>query len=99
MEVEPGLIDLLRENVYNPFVSVIPVSEDGQVTGIRLGALRPDSLLGCLRLENGDLIRTINGIAATSPENVISAIDVSGNEVKIGLDRRKERLLLTFVIH
>lgn len=46
---------------------VVPAFVDGRAVGFRLFAVKPDSLLTRLGLQNGDLIERINGLELTSP--------------------------------
>jgi general secretion pathway protein C len=43
------------------------------VIGIRLVGVRPDSVLGALGLEPGDVLRSVNGFELTSPERMFDA--------------------------
>jgi general secretion pathway protein C len=50
-----------------------PESENGKVVGIRLSAIRKDSVLSALGLEDGDRLQTINGFDITIPEKALEA--------------------------
>jgi general secretion pathway protein C len=52
---------------------IIPETKDGQVVGVRLFGIRPDTLLGSIGLQNGDRLETINGFAMSSPEKALEA--------------------------
>jgi general secretion pathway protein C len=52
---------------------VVPHEENGQVVGVKLYGIRRNSLLGKLGLQNGDLLRTINGFAMSSPDTALEA--------------------------
>jgi hypothetical protein len=47
-------------------VRLVPETRSGRVVGARLFGIRPGSLLSALGFQNGDLIRRVNGQAATS---------------------------------
>jgi general secretion pathway protein C len=52
---------------------VVPHEENGQVIGVKLYGIRRNSLLGKLGLQNGDLLRTINGFEMSSPDTALEA--------------------------
>jgi general secretion pathway protein C len=52
---------------------IIPETKDGQVVGVRLFGIRPDTLLGSLGIQNGDRLETINGFSMSSPEKALEA--------------------------
>jgi general secretion pathway protein C len=52
---------------------VVPHEENGQVVGVKLYGIRRNSLLGKLGLQNGDLLRTINGFEMSSPDTALEA--------------------------
>ena len=52
---------------------IVPHEENGQVVGVKLYGIRRNSLLGKLGLQNGDLLRTINGFDMASPDTALEA--------------------------
>lgn len=52
---------------------VIPHEEDGRVVGVKIYGIRRSSLLGRLGIQNGDMLRTINGYNLTEPNSVLEA--------------------------
>lgn len=52
---------------------VVPHEQDGQVVGVKLYGIRRKSLFGQLGLQNGDLLRTINGHSVGSPDSALEA--------------------------
>jgi general secretion pathway protein C len=52
---------------------IVPEQENGKVIGIRLLNIRPDTLLGKLGMQQGDMLKTINGFDMTSPEKALEA--------------------------
>jgi general secretion pathway protein C len=52
---------------------IVPHEENGQVVGVKLYGIRRNSLLGKLGLQNGDLLRTINGFEMSSPDTALEA--------------------------
>jgi general secretion pathway protein C len=52
---------------------IVPHEQDGKVVGVKLYGIRRKSLLGALGLQNGDLLRTINGFDMASPDTALEA--------------------------
>lgn len=52
---------------------VIPHEEGGRVVGVKLYGIRRSSLLGRLGIQNGDMLRTINGYDMTAPDSALEA--------------------------
>lgn len=52
---------------------VSPAVDNGRPSGFRLAGIRDGSLVTKIGLQNGDVIQSINGLALTSPDNVLDA--------------------------
>ena len=52
---------------------VVPHEQNGEVVGVKLYGIRRKSLFGQLGLQNGDLLRTINGHNMGSPDSALEA--------------------------
>lgn len=52
---------------------IVPVVEDGRVTGMKIAAVRPGSLLAELGLRAGDTIKSVNGFEIGSAEQGLEA--------------------------
>jgi len=52
---------------------IIPHEQGGRVVGVKMYGIRRNSLLGHLGLQNGDMLRTINGFDMTSPDSALEA--------------------------
>jgi len=74
-QVDRGVVDKILENQAALMASarIVPEQKDGQVVGIRMFGIRPDTLLGTLGFENGDRLETINGFNMSSPEKALEA--------------------------
>lgn len=79
---------------------VIPHEEDGRVVGVKLYGIRRTSLLGRLGLQNGDMLRTINGFDMTSPDSALEAYARLRNSsnITVALNRRGKPLTVEHVI-
>lgn len=51
----------------------MPAMENGQVVGFKLAAIRQGSLYTKIGLQNGDVLRRINGLTLDSPEKALEA--------------------------
>lgn len=73
--VQRGLIDKVLANQAELMRSarVVPHEENGRVVGVKLYGIRRSSLLGKLGLQNGDLLRTVNGFDMSSPDTALEA--------------------------
>jgi general secretion pathway protein C len=74
-QVERGLLDQV---LGNPMAlakqgRVLPVIEDGKAQGFRVTGVHKDSVFTKIGLQNGDVIRSINGMDLTSPDKVLDA--------------------------
>lgn len=52
---------------------VIPYEENGKVVGVKVYGIRRAALLGKLGIQNGDILRTINGFDLSSPDSALEA--------------------------
>ncbi len=51
----------------------VPSVKDGAIQGLKLFAIRPDSFFARLGFQNGDLLRTVNGMPMATPEQALAA--------------------------
>jgi general secretion pathway protein C len=54
-------------------IRVVPEQRHGEVVGIRLFGIRPDSLLSGVGLQNGDRLETVNGLSVATAESALLA--------------------------
>ncbi|MFI5297427.1 MAG: type II secretion system protein GspC [Polyangiales bacterium] len=73
--IDRNVVDKIIENQAELMKTarIVPEQENGKVTGIRLLNIRPDTLLGVLGLQAGDMLKSINGFDMTSPEKALEA--------------------------
>jgi general secretion pathway protein C len=69
---------------------VIPFEENGRVVGVKVYGIRRNALLGKLGIQNGDVLRTINGFDLSSPDTALEAYTKlrETNEFSIAMMRR-----------
>ncbi len=79
---------------------IVPHEENGSVVGVKLYGIRRNSLLGKLGLQNGDLLRTINGFDMASPDSALEAYSRlrSANNLSVAVVRRGRPMSLDYDI-
>lgn len=79
---------------------VIPHEEGGRVAGVKLYGIRRSSLLGRLGIQNGDMLRTINGYDMTSPDTALEAYArlQNADRITINLARRGSDMTIDYQI-
>lgn len=95
-----GLWDELADDpsVLVDGVRLVPALRQGGFSGFRLEALSPTDPLHWLGFENGDLLDAIDGVAITSPDQVLAALVRvrAVRAVEIGVQRRGRHGTLRF---
>ncbi len=73
--IQRSLVDQILENQAELMrtARIIPHEEGGRVVGVKVYGIRRNSLLGRLGVQNGDMLRTINGYDMTSPDSALEA--------------------------
>ncbi|MEO6950742.1 MAG: hypothetical protein ABI321_02935 [Polyangia bacterium] len=81
-------------------VRLVPIQMDGAPSGFKLYAIRPASIFGRLGLQNGDLVRAINGRPFKSADDalLLYASLRRASELKIDIERASGRSSLTWRI-
>jgi len=80
---------------------VIPHEEDGHVVGVKIYGIRRSSLLGHLGIQNGDMLRTLNGYDLTDPTAVLDAYGRlrTSDSLSISMVRRGSPVTVDYAIH
>jgi general secretion pathway protein C len=80
---------------------VIPHEEDGHVVGVKIYGIRRSSLLGHLGIQNGDMLRTLNGYDLTDPTAVLDAYGRlrTADSLSISMVRRGAPVTVDYAIH
>ena len=80
---------------------VIPHEEDGHVVGVKIYGIRRSSLLGHLGIQNGDMLRTLNGYDLTNPTAVLDAYSRlrTADQLSISMVRRGQPVTVDYAIH
>jgi len=100
--VQRSFVDKLLSNQAEIMRSarIVPHEENGQVVGVKLYGIRRNSLLGKLGMQNGDLLRTINGYDMASPDSALEAYAKlrSAANLSVAVTRRGQPLALEYNI-
>ena len=80
--------------------ATLPIQIDGAPSGFKLYAIRPASIFGRLGLQNGDLVRTVNGRPFKSADDALAlyASLRRASDVKVDIERASGRGSLTWRI-
>jgi len=70
-----SLVDKLLENqsALMRAARITPMKEGDRVSGVKLSAIRPNTLLSMIGMKNGDVMRTINGYDMSDPSAALQA--------------------------
>lgn len=81
-------------------IRVVPNFTDGQPDGFKVFAIRPGSLFAKIGLQNGDVVKRINGLDIQGPEEAFEAYQRLKDEtnIQIDLSRRGENATFTYEI-
>lgn len=79
---------------------VIPHEVDGRVVGVKIYGIRRSSLLGRLGIQNGDMLRTINGFDLSAPDSVLEAYTRlrTADRLSLTLERRGQSTSMDYQI-
>lgn len=94
------LLDRFLANPQDHRVRIVPAVENGNATGFKLFAIRPDSVPARLGLLNGDTVHAVNG---TSIVTVDTAMEVftklrDASRIELGITRRGKSVVLVIDI-
>ena len=100
--IQRSLVDRLLQNqaAVMRMARVIPHEEGGRVVGVKLYGIRRSSLLGRLGIQNGDMLRTINGYDMSSPDSALEAYARlrSAERITLNLNRRGQDQTIDYQI-
>lgn len=100
--VQRSLINTILDNqdIAMRQARVMPHEENNEVVGFKVYGIRRDSLFGKLGLENGDLVRAINGIPMTGADKALQAYGRlrMADQIAVTITRRGQDLTLNYSI-
>jgi general secretion pathway protein C len=79
---------------------IVPAFKDGQSEGFKLFSIRPDSIYTKIGVQNGDVIKRINGYDLNSPEKALEIYSKlkEASRIDIEIDRNGTSLSKTYTI-
>jgi general secretion pathway protein C len=99
-EVPRAEIDKTMSNLNDVAMQarIVPAFKDGQAQGFKLFSIRPDSLYTKIGIQNGDVIRRINGYDLNSPEKALEIYTKlkDTSRIDIELDRNGQPVRKTY---
>ena len=77
---------------------IVPAFKDGVATGFKLFSIRPDSIYSKIGIQNGDVIRRINGFEINSPDKALEAYAKlkEASHIEIEIDRNGSPLTKSY---
>lgn len=100
--VQRGFLDEVMRNQAEIMrtARVIPHEENGRVVGVKMYGIRRNSVLGRLGVQNGDMLRTMNGFDLSSPDTALEAYTrLSGADaLSLSVVRRGQPLTIDYTI-
>ncbi|MGC4113954.1 MAG: type II secretion system protein GspC [Myxococcales bacterium] len=77
---------------------IVPAFKDGVSTGFKLFSIRPDSLYTKIGIQNGDIVRRINGFEINSPDKALEVYTKlkESNRIEIEVDRNGSAVRKTY---
>ena len=81
-------------------IRVVPNFTDGQPDGFKIFAIRPGSLFAKIGLQNGDVLKRVNGVEIQGPEQAFEAYQRLKDETSIQIDlvRRNENKTFSYEV-
>jgi general secretion pathway protein C len=99
-EVPRGEIDKTLSNLNDVAMQarIVPAFKDGVAQGFKLFSIRPDSIYSKIGVQNGDVIKRINGYDLNSPEKALEIYSKlkEANRIDIELDRNGSTVRSTY---
>jgi general secretion pathway protein C len=99
-EIEKGEIDKALGNLNDIAMQarIVPAFKDGVATGFKLFSIRPDSLYTKIGIQNGDVIRRINGYEINSPDKALEVYSKlkESSRIEIEIDRNGSPVRKTY---
>jgi general secretion pathway protein C len=81
-------------------IRVVPHFADGEPDGFKVFNIRPGSLFASLGMVNGDIIKRVNGLDITGPEQALQMFQQlrDENQVTVDLERFRKNITLQYEI-
>jgi general secretion pathway protein C len=101
-EIDRSLVDKLLQNttMLATAARFVPSIKDGRPNGFKLYAIRPSSIFGKIGLQNGDTVKTINGMEMSSPDQALGVYTKlrTASHLSVAVERRGETVSMDYTI-
>src|SRR5919106_607820 len=79
---------------------IVPAFRDGKAVGFKVFSIRPNSLYSRIGIQNGDVIRRLNGLDINSPEKALEAYArlKDATRIDLELERRGQPVRKTYYV-
>ena len=100
--VDRKLVDSLLSNTAALATGArfVPSIKDGKANGFKVYAIRPSSIFAKIGLQNGDTVKSINGMDMASPDKALEVYTKLRNasRLAVSVERRGENITLDYTI-
>jgi general secretion pathway protein C len=82
-----------------PKADIKPYAVDGKIEGLRITGLEDIEHMGDIGLENGDIIRTVNGHRLTSKQEAYQISKKARTQAVVSIELMRDNKTRTFSFH
>lgn len=100
------VVDIRRADLEQPSAiarsaRIVPALRDGVPSGVKIYAIRPDSLLAAIGFENGDTLRAVNDVPISTAESALEVYRThrEPDHVDLDIERRGQRERIVVLLH
>jgi general secretion pathway protein C len=101
-EIDRSLVDKMLSNtaLLATAARFVPSIKDGRPNGFKLYAIRPNSIFAAIQLQNGDTVKSINGMEMSSPDQALGVYTKvrTATHLTVVAERRNETVTLDYTI-
>lgn len=103
---ETRVVDVRRADLEQPSAiarsaRIVPALRDGKPSGVKIYAVRPDSLLAAIGFENGDTLRAVNDVPISTADSALEVYRThrEPDHVDLDIERRGQRVRIVVLLH
>jgi general secretion pathway protein C len=101
-EIDRSLVEKMLSNtaLLATAARFVPSIKDGRPNGFKLYAIRPNSIFAALQFQNGDTIKSINGMEISSPDQALGVYTKlrTASHLTTVAERRNETVTMDYTI-
>ena len=94
--VKADMVHALDTSALARDARIVPAFESGETVGFKLWSIRPHSIYSQLGFQNGDVVRAVDGLQLTTPDNALAAYAKLREARAITVDVRRRGTPLVF---